>query len=201
MPPKLPDAAARERETEDRIEREALEESRATLGPIIAEPDEPKDGAVAEAEEALLARVRELKADYPHLSDEDILESLTEARAEVEERRRTAAMDRIRAAERARLRREEGLTVGVAHLDEMVKLQVELQDWQNPMTLNGQPYYNGVEYTIPRHVAHQIAETMQWGRRLQRELDGKDSLTEFYRKSTQTKFSAVRGTTRQGVPV
>ena len=194
MPPKLPDAA---REDEDRIEREALEESAVTLGPIA----EPKDDVVAEAEEALLDRVRELKASYPHLSDADILESLKEARAEVEEKRRQAAMDRIRAAERSRLRREEGLTVGVAQLDEMVNLMVELEDWQNPVTLNGQPYYNGVEYPLPRHVAHQIAETMQWGRRLQRELDGKDSLTEFYRKSTATKFSAIRGTTRQGVPV
>ncbi len=189
-PAEVAEAKARE----DALAATAAEEAAAAFKPPV-ETDEAA-AALTEAEEALLARAKAMRASYPDLSNEEILEALKEARADVEEKRKQAMIKRIMADERARLRREEGLTVGSAVLDEIVKVEIDIASWQNPIRMNFMEYHHGYTYDVPRHVANQIAEMAQWGRRLQRELDGKDSLTEFYKKKTGTNISPIRGVER-----
>lgn len=203
LDPPDPDEVAAAQAREDSLEAESVEEARATFRPRAASPvaeagapppvvaGDEVSAEVREAEDALIARAAQMRSAYPDLSQDEILEALKEARAEIEEKRKAAMIKRIMAEERARLRREEGLAVGVRELDEIVEITVDIQDWQNPIRLNMMEYHNGGTYPMPRHVANQIAEMAQWGRRLQRELDGKDSLTEFYRKSSASKINAV----------
>lgn len=181
---------------EDALQGEAVEDAKLAFN-----VDRDVRETIEELDEEMRNRVASLKAAYPLLTEEEILDALGDVKAEVLAKRKEAMIKRLMAEERTRLRREEGMTVGVSALDELVDKVIDCADWQNPIRMNFMEYHKGRSYPMPRHMANQIAEMEQWGRKLQRELDGKDSLSEFYKKQKAETFSPVKGRTQFGQAV
>jgi hypothetical protein len=181
-----------ERPSPDELERAEAEEAQTEEEALNALGATRAKEAAVEAEAALMARAAQMRADYPSLSEADILTALKDARADVEQKNKEALLKRIMADERSRLRREEGMVTGASYLDEMVEITVKLEPWQNPARLNMVEYYDGHHYTLPRHVAATLAEMCEWGQKLRRELKG-ESREDYYREKQEFVFSGKKG--------
>jgi len=98
---------------------------------------------------------------HPILSNEEVLEARAKARSKIDAERRKAAMREVEERETHRLKTEEGLTSGITGEDELVNFSVNLPSWAPWIAVNGEPYWHGHTYPVPRHVARSLAEQSQ----------------------------------------
>lgn len=129
------------------------------------------------------------------LSDEEVLEARASAKERVMRERRAAAMLAFEAQETERLRREEGLTTGIAQKDEIVNFTVDLAPYCDKISIGGPlgaHYYNGKTYTVPRHVADTLAEIQFRTWRHEDQTEGKD-LLQTYKRKFGTSINGVTG--------
>lgn len=91
-------------------------------------------------------------------------EEIEAAKAEARERVRAKAVKIARAAiieeETRRLEREAGLHSGDDILDEEVPIFLDLPEFAPYVAINGERFYHGQTYVLPRHVANGIREQM-----------------------------------------
>lgn len=122
------------------------------------------------------------------LTDAEIAAAKAEARRRVEQSMKDAAMAKLIEEEEHRLKREEGLRTGKADMDEPVDIMIDLAEFCDRITVNGVSYFHGHTYSVPRHVANSLRETMQRTHRHQMEIDGK-GLEEAYRRTAPVALS------------
>ena len=126
------------------------------------------------------------------LSNDEVLEVRKEARAKLEKERVAAAKKELLAKETQRLREEEGLVVSNSVGDEMVSITIDLPPYAARILVNGNAYWHGHTYTMPRHVANSLRETMYRGQMHQQEIEGR-SITEARNNARNTVISAKKG--------
>jgi len=119
--------------------------------------------------------------DGPLFSAKEISEIKAKAKAEILAAKKDALKKDMIAAEKRRLRLEEGLTVGNSHMDEIVNVTIDLAPYAPSILVNGISYWHGKNYPVPRHVAASLQETMFNTWKHQGEIKG-ESLSEFYAK-------------------
>jgi hypothetical protein len=117
------------------------------------------------------------------LSKEEIEKARKLARERVEKALKEAETERVIAQEMARMRAEEGKRTGKADLDEEVKVTVDLAEFAAKLVINGQEYWHGYTYTVPRHVYDSMRDIMFRGHVHQAHLDGKDPLLAYRTQS------------------
>lgn len=113
------------------------------------------------------------------LTPAEIVKIKAEARASILTAKKADAKKTLLAEETQRLRNEEGLTTGNAHSDEVVSITIDLAQFAPNITINGQAYWHGRTYMVPRHVADTLRDTMYKTWSHQSEIDGK-SRSAFY---------------------
>lgn len=121
------------------------------------------------------------EAEAPLFTEKELAAIKADARAEIMADKKKAAKAQLLAAEKDRLRREEGLTTGNSHADEIVNIRIDLAPFAANVLVNGQAYWHGRMYPVPRHVANSLQETMFNTWKHQGTIKG-ESLTEFYAK-------------------
>lgn len=102
-----------------------------------------------------------------------------EARAEIMADKRGKMKQEMKAAEKQRLLREEGLTTGNTHADEILSITIDLAPYAPYININSQCYYHGRTYQVPRHVADTLRDQMFMTWKHQNQIDGKDA-AQFY---------------------
>lgn len=122
------------------------------------------------------------------LTDEEIAAAKLEAKRRVDQAAKDAEMARLIREEEERLKRVEGQRTGQPDKDELVSMFIDLAEFCDRITVNGVQYFHGQTYTVPRHVADSLRETMQRTHRHQMEIDGK-SLEESYRRTAPVALS------------
>ncbi len=127
--------------------------------------------------------------EKPLLSAKEIEEAKAKAAAKVNEAMKKAALDKIVEEETQRLQRLAGKKTGIADMDELVDVMIDLPEFCPDIRINGTIYNHGHEYSLPRHMANSLREIMQRTRRHQDVLDGK-SMEETYRASKPVTLSA-----------
>lgn len=128
---------------------------------------------------------------YPVLSNEEVVAVRAEARKKLEAERIAAAKKSLLAEETERLRMEEGMVTG-GEGDEMVDITIVLAQHSDRLLVNMRPYWHGMTYRVPRHVANSFREMMYRGERHENEIRG-NSLATFYQKNRDTTLSPVKG--------
>lgn len=129
----------------------------------------------------------------PVLTDDEIAEIKAKARKQLDDERKKAAKKSLLEQELERLRMEEGMVTGGAG-DQMVNIRIDLYEGAQSIVVNMRPYWHGKTYTVPRHVANSLRETM-WRCWDQERIRRGESLRELYAAGRKTVISAVRGVT------
>jgi hypothetical protein len=125
---------------------------------------------------------------HPLLTDKEIAEAKSRARAKLSKEQKDAALKAVETAELDRLRFEEFQTVGGPE-NEMVNITIDLPTFAANLMTNWRAYWHGVTYTLPRHIANDLAYRMQCAWQHQyREIDGKKQ-AEFYQRKRETVLS------------
>lgn len=122
------------------------------------------------------------------LTDDEIEAAKRLAHERVAKAMKEAETERLIASEMEKIRREEGRRTGKVDLDEEVKVTIDLAEFANKLTINGQEYWHGYTYTVARHVYDTMRDIMFRGHLHQNALDGKD-LSTFYRSKAQPVLS------------
>lgn len=130
--------------------------------------------------------------DAPMFSAKELAEIKAQAKAEVIADKKAAAKKDMLATEKVRLQREEGLTTGNSHMDEIVNVTIDLAPYAASIMVNGKPYWHGHAYPVPRHVAVSLQETMFQTWKHQGTIKG-ESLSEFYAKQHVDNLYTVKG--------
>jgi hypothetical protein len=117
--------------------------------------------------------------EAPLLTPAEITKIKEQARAEILATKKADLRKKLLAEETQRLRNEEGLTTGNRHADEIVAITVDVASFAPHICINGQAYWHGKTYMVPRHVADTLREQMWNTWRHQAEIDGK-SRAAFY---------------------
>lgn len=130
--------------------------------------------------------------DLPMFSEKELAEIKAQARKEILADKKSAAKKDMLAAEKVRLQREEGLTTGNSHADEIVNVTIDLAPYAASILVNGLPYHHGRTYPVPRHVAMSLQETMFNTWKHQGTIKG-ESLGEFYAKKHVDELYTVKG--------
>ena len=123
----------------------------------------------------------EPEGEKPLFSAKEIAAIKAEAKAEIMEGKKKALKKDMIAAEKQRLQREEGLTTGNSHMDEIVHIGIDLAPYAPSIIINGHSYWHGRSYSVPRHIAMSLQETMFNTWKHQGTIKG-ESLSEFYAK-------------------
>lgn len=131
-------------------------------------------------------------ADQPMFSAKELEAIKAQAREEILADKKAAAKKDMLAAEKVRLQREEGLTTGNSHADEIVNVTIDLAPYAPSILVNGLPYHHGRTYPVPRHVASSLQETMFNTWKHQGTIKG-ESLSEFYAKQHVNDLYTVKG--------
>lgn len=122
---------------------------------------------------------------HPILTNEQVEAAKHKALLKLQKEREAAAMQQVEREETERLRREEGLTSGITAEDELVHVVIDVPEWVPWVAVNGQPYWAGFSYQVPRHVARTVQEVMQSSWRSNDIADGK-SMTQQFQSRRQT---------------
>lgn len=156
---------------------------------------EPGKDAVPEKAAAKAA----VKAAEPHHADPaglltaaEIEEIRKKARAEIMDDKRGKAKQEVLAAEKLRLQREEGLTTGNGHQDQVMSITIDLAPYAPYININSQCYYHGRTYQVPRHVADTLRDQMFMTWKHQNQIDGKDA-NQFYAAKHVAEMYKVEG--------
>lgn len=121
------------------------------------------------------------------LSEEEIEEVRAKARKQIEAEKVKHAKDKLLQQELAKLKSEEGVG-GVE--DDMVRIPISLPVFTDCIKINGKPYYHGVTYDVPRHIARTLQDQMFMCHKHQaKEIRG-IKMAEFYRSPRQTVLGA-----------
>ena len=123
----------------------------------------------------------EYENDKPLFTAEEEAKIRAEAKAEILKDKKAAAKKDMIAKEKIRLQREDGLTTGNSHADQIVSINIDLAPYAPHILVNGSPYWHGKRYSVPRHVAVSLQETMFRSWQHQAEIKG-ESMREFYAK-------------------
>jgi hypothetical protein len=117
--------------------------------------------------------------DKPLFTAKELADIKAKAREEIMADKKAAAKKDLIAGEKQRLQREEGLTTGNGHMDQIVSIHIDLAPYAPNILVNGHPYWHGKQYTVPRHVAISLQETMfnTWR---QESIRKGESYSEFY---------------------
>lgn len=132
---------------------------------------------------------------HPILSNVEVLQARANAKSKIIKEQKAAAMKDVEARETRRLRMEEGLTIGVTTADEMVTITIDLPIFAPYINLdmtNGMQYWHGQTYTVPRHKADTLRETMSRLWKLDDEVEGR-SLSQHYGLKRNPSINAVTG--------
>lgn len=139
------------------------------------------------------------KTVEPHPSDPAGLLTVAEiddirakARAEIMADKKGKLKQDILAQEKLRLQREEGLTTGNGHQDQIMSLTIDLAPYAPYININGQCYYHGRTYQVPRHVADTLRDQMFMTWKHQNQIDGKDA-AQFYAAKHVAEMYKVEG--------
>lgn len=119
--------------------------------------------------------------DAPMFSAKELADIKEQARKEILADKRAAAKKDMLATEKLRLQREEGLTTGNSHADEIVNVTIDLAPYSAAILVNGLPYHHGRTYPVPRHIAMSLQDTMFNTWKHQGTIKG-ESMSEFYAK-------------------
>lgn len=143
-------------------------------------PD-PKDELFGDGGESHdVEPVKATESARPILTDEEIARAREIARERVAKALKEAETERLIAEEMQLIKAEEGKRTGKADLDEEVAVTIDLAEFAAKLTVNGQDYWHGYTYKVPRHVYDTMRDIMFRGHLHQNALDGKD-LAAFYR--------------------
>lgn len=118
----------------------------------------------------------------PLLSAAEVSKARKDAADRVEKEMKKVEIDRIIAEEMAIIKREAGKRTGVADMDEKVSIMVDLPEFCPSININGERFWHGHTYTLPRHIANGLREIMSRANNHQLILDGKGT-AERYRKA------------------
>lgn len=129
---------------------------------------------------------------HPILTNEQVEAAKAKALLKLQKEREAAAMRQVEQEETERLRREEGLTSGIGVEDELVHVIIDVPDWVPWVAVNGQPYWAGFSYKVPRHVQRTIQEQMQNAWRTHDLADGK-SMTDQFKSRRHTIMNGATG--------
>ena len=80
------------------------------------------------------------------------------------------------------LRRERNALTGVIDQDEEVNITIDVAEYTDRLIIDGQQFFHGSTYKVPRHKAATLNEMMFRSYMHQAQLDGKDP-QEAYRRS------------------
>lgn len=119
---------------------------------------------------------------HPILTNAEVLEAQAKARSKIDKERRVAAMREVEERETHRLKVEEGLTTGIGQEDERVKFTVDLPEWAPWIAVNGEPYWHGYTYDVPRHVSRSLSEQSQRAWRADDQTEGKSIAQQLQNK-------------------
>ena len=120
------------------------------------------------------------------LTKEEIAKAKQIARERVEKAMKEAETERVIAAEMEKMRRAEGKRTGAPDKDETVEVTIDLAEFAAKLVINGQEYWHGYTYKVPRHVYDTMRDIMFRGHAHQATLDGKDLATFYGRKQAPT---------------
>lgn len=120
-------------------------------------------------------------ADAPLFTQKELDDIKAQARKEIMADKKAAAKKSMLAEEKVRLQREEGLTTGNSHADEIVSIHIDLAPYAPSILVNGTPYWHGMTYPVPRHIAASLQDTMFMTWKHQGTIKG-EALSEFYAK-------------------
>lgn len=155
------------------------------------DPPTNLEAAIA-AEEAAEEFEPGIDPNHPILTVQEQREAMAKGRARVTAEDRKAAMKAFEDQAVEMIRGKKGLTTGDPVKDELVSISLDLAEHSNAIVLNGNAYWHGQTYEVPRHVADTIREIQSRGWNHQLELDGK-GLSERYRAPHNTVFNAKTG--------
>lgn len=113
------------------------------------------------------------------LSKDEIAAARRTARERVEKALKEAETERLIADEMEKLKREEGKRTGKVDLDEIVSVKIDCAEFADRLRINGQEYFHGYTYEVPRHVYDSMRDIMFRGHVHQARLDGKDPLLAY----------------------
>ena len=119
---------------------------------------------------------------HPILTNADYDAAVAEAEKRLADVERKAARDKVIADSMDRIRRERNALTGVVDQDEPVTLTIDVAEYDDRITIDGQQFFHGETYTVPRHKAATINDMMFRSYLHQAQLDGKDP-QEAYRRS------------------
>lgn len=169
----------------------AVEGSNTALEAMEAAVASASAKAVAEAE-AHAENLDEPHPEHPLLTRREVMDVQAQARSDLIAKQRANAKKALLASETLRLAQEEGLTTGSSINDQPVSITLDLAEHSDRIVINGRPYYHGYTYTVPRHIADNLAEIQYRGWKHQDEIDGKD-LVQHYQRQRLTTMSQVTG--------
>lgn len=156
--------------------------------------DGPHD---ADLEAAIVAEAGEelepgIDPNHPILTVQEQRDAMAKARARVTAEDKKAAIKAFEEQATEQIRGKKGLRTGDPVKDELVSISLDLAEHSNAIVLNGNAYWHGQTYEVPRHVADTLREIQSRGWNHQLELDGK-GLSERYRTPHNTVLSAKTG--------
>lgn len=126
------------------------------------------------------------------LTNKQVLAVRAQARKEMLADQVAAAKASLLDEEKQRLLVEEGVSTGSSALDEIVSITLDLADHTDKLVVNFAPYWHGITYTVPRHVANSLREQMWRGWQHQHILDGK-GIAESYQRQRVSSISPKHG--------
>ena len=126
------------------------------------------------------------------LTTAEIKAAMAVAKSRTEKALKDAETERLIEQEMARLRREEGKRTGVADMDELVGVYIDLPEFCGSLRINGETYHHGYTYKVPRHMANSMREQMQRAYFHQAAVDGK-GMEEAMRRAQPKKLSLATG--------
>lgn len=118
-------------------------------------------------------------AEQPMFTAKELKDIKDKAKSEVMAAKKESVRKRLMDEEKNRLMLEDGLTTGNSHMDEVMTITIDLASYANKILVNGKAYWHAQTYTVARHVAESLRETMFRTWQHQNEIDGK-GMRDFY---------------------
>ena len=119
---------------------------------------------------------------HPVLTNAEYDAAVAEAQKRLDDAERKAAREKMIADSMDALRRERNALTGVIDQDEEVNITIDVAEYTDRLIIDGQQFFHGSTYKVPRHKAATLNEMMFRSYMHQAQLDGKDP-QEAYRRS------------------
>lgn len=155
----------------------------------------PPPEAKAKDDLAALSPAERQAVDDGIMTLAEINDIKAKARADIMADKKGKLKQDMLAAEKQRLQREEGLTTGNGHQDEILSLTIDLAPYAPYININGQCYYHGRTYQVPRHVADTLRDQMFMTWKHQNQIDGKDAASFYAAKHVAEMYKVAGGPT------